>query len=71
MPLSTTACILALIPTVSATLLVMLVASYTTLLVGLMSFLVTTALYKIFEKQIQEQPSVAEAHQLAEDVELA
>lgn len=70
-PLSTTACIIALVPTIFATVLVMLVASYTTLLVGLMSFLVTTALYFIFEKKIREHPSTAEAHQLTEDLELA
>ncbi|CAB9502159.1 Probable polyamine transporter [Seminavis robusta] len=53
-PLSTRWCIFFMIPTVGATLMVMAVASYMTLLVGFFSVLLASALYIIFGKQIRE-----------------
>jgi len=69
-PLGTTGCIIVLIPTVVGTIIVMLLASYTTMIMGILSVVASTAFYKVFEKRILEtytqQQQHAQEHQMEE-----
>jgi hypothetical protein len=72
-PLSTFWCGVMLIPTTAATLTVMLLASYTTLLVGILACIINAALYFILfkDKHKSENSTVyTEVHQRTSDLEM-